>query len=298
MLHVVYRSYGGENTKGRPEFYSKLLALLSMVRCLKQLQREQVDLIFLNDGPIPSDRLNIMEKTGEVLARSGLGLKGSLHAALELPTERRWSRDDLVWFSEDDYLYQPRALADLVAAATVFTDASYFGLYALIGSRLPNGETFDDVGRVPGNWVDSVPKLVNGHPWRNALSTTSTFGARVGAIVDDRAMMLVAMKSGGAWDHTTCLMYQGHLPYPISSLVGSVRDQPKLAFALRRFGIFTARVALNAYQVSRTIRMAERRRLVAADPALITHLEAAYMAVGTDWPLVARETADFAGSLA
>ena len=298
MLHVVYRSYGGENKKGRPEFYSKLLALLSMVRCLKQLRREQVDLIFLNDGPIPPDRLNIMDKTGEVLARSGLGLKGSLRAALELPTERGWSRDDLVWFSEDDYLYQPRALADLVAAATVFTDASYFGLYALIGSRLPNGETFDDVGRVPGNWVDSVPKLVNGHPWRKALSTTSTFGARVGSIVDDRAMMLVAMKSGGAWDHTTCLMYQGHLPYPVSPLAGSLGDRPKPPFALRRFGIFTARMALNAYQVSRTIRMAERRRLVAADPALITHLETAYMAAGTDWPSVARETADFAVSLA
>ncbi len=27
MLHVVYRSYGGENAKGRPPFYSKLLAL-------------------------------------------------------------------------------------------------------------------------------------------------------------------------------------------------------------------------------------------------------------------------------
>ena len=58
MLHVVYRSYGGENAKGRPPYYSKLLALTSMVRAA-ELAGEHVHLVFLNDGTIPADRLAV-----------------------------------------------------------------------------------------------------------------------------------------------------------------------------------------------------------------------------------------------
>jgi hypothetical protein len=76
-----------------------------------------------------------------------------------------------------------RALADLIAAANAFPRASYFGLYALIGMRQPNGALFDDPLRMPSGWSDSEVTLVNGHPWRRAPSTTSTYGVRVKALV-------------------------------------------------------------------------------------------------------------------
>ena len=47
---------------------------------------------------------------------------------------------------------------------------------------------------------------------------------------------------------------------------------------------------LNFYQVARALKRSNRRHLVAADPALITHLETSYLARGTDWRSVAART--------
>jgi hypothetical protein len=288
MLHIIYRSYGGENTKGRPDYYSKLLSLMSFIRCFEQLNSGVAEILFLNDGPIPQDRLRVMEKSGEVLARSNLGLRGSMQSALAIPTLRAWPHDHLVWLSEDDYLYLPHALNDLIAAAQAFPEASYFGLYALVGSRQPNGSPSED--RIPPRWPEPEPKLVHGHPWRSALSTTSTFGARVKPLVEDRSMMQLAMRSGGAWDHTTCLMYQGFRPYPVSSLVNSFLGSKGAKNWLHRTSILGARMGLNFYQAARSLRRSSRRLLVAADPALITHLETLHLALGTDWRSVALST--------
>jgi len=288
MLHVVYRSYGGENQKGRPAYYSKVLALASLVRALSEIDGG-VEVLYLNDGPIPADRLRLMESSGEVLARSQLGMRGSMQAALALPAQRAWHADDVVWFSEDDYLYQPSALSGLEAAAGAFPEADYFALYALIGNRLPNGQA--PVGTpVPAEWQDSEPRLVRGQPWRRALSTTSTFGGRVGAIVEDRPLMHAAMWSGGAWDHTTCLLYQGFQPYPVSTVASSLRDASGPAELLKRTAVSAARLGLNGYQAARARLGVPGRLLIAPDPALVTHLESEFMALGTDWTAVARST--------
>jgi hypothetical protein len=58
---------------------------------------------------------------------------------------------------------------------------------------------------------------------------------------------------------------------------------------LRRLGICGARACLNIYQITR-FRQRFGRKLVAADPALITHLETSYLALGTDWRSVAMST--------
>ncbi len=290
MLHVIYRSYGGENMKGRPDYYDKLLALASLVRSFDEIETGSAELVFLNDGPIPADRLRLMQRSGEVIARSDLGLLGSLRTGRVLAGSRGWPRDDLVWFSEDDYLYLPAALGNLIDAAAAWPDASYFGLYALIGSRLPSGKRFEDDLRVPKRWRDSEARNVRGHPWRRALSTTSTFGARVGALADDQAMMRLMMRSGGAFDHTTCLIYQGYAPHPLGALVRSFRDPGSTTSLSRRLGALHLRMALNVYQAARSRRPSARRVLVSADPALITHLETEYMAAGTDWRAVADET--------
>ena len=122
MLHLIYRSYGGENRKGRPAFYSKRLALASCIRAFQALEAHEpgsAELIFLNDGPIADDLVEMMERSGEVLARPHRGLRASVRASLDLPAARGWAPDDLVWFAEDDYLYKPRALVDLVRSKRV-----------------------------------------------------------------------------------------------------------------------------------------------------------------------------------
>lgn len=296
MLRVIYRSYGGENMKNRPPYYSKLLSLLSFVRSLQQLGPGAAEVVFLNDGPIPADRLQVMQRCGEVLAYSKLGNIGSVQHGLALPAARSWPDDELVWFAEDDYLYLPHALADLVAAAAAFPDVAYFGLYAQVGSRLPNGGPMDTDIRLTRPWHGSEATMVNGRPWRSALSTTSTFGARVKVVAQDRAMMTVAMRTGGAWDHTICLMYQGRRPYPIASMVRQLLASDTRHGWLRRIAIFGVHSALDLYQVGRGLAGGKPRRLVAADPALITHLETAYLAAGTDWQSAATSTQDWARS--
>jgi hypothetical protein len=290
LLHVIYRSYGGENAKGRPTFYSKIVALVSLVRAVAELDVAG-DIVFLNDGPIPAERLAVMKRSGEVLARSQMGMKGSMRAALALPAERGWADDDLVWLAEDDYLYVPSAIAGLAEAAVVFPDASYFGLYASIGHRPPEGGTQPDYAPVPSAWRDGEPVLVRGHPWRRALSTTSTFGARVGPLEEDRRMMRAAMWVGGAWDHTTCLIYQGFQPYPLASVARFGRETTGLKDWARHAAISVARVGLNGYQVARARVGASDRLLIASDPALATHMESGRLSLGTDWSAVAEETA-------
>jgi hypothetical protein len=290
MLHIVYRSYGGENKKGRPDYYSKHLALCSIVRAFRELAPGQAELIFLNDGPIPAERLRTMKRSGEVLARSNLGLKGSWREALALPVDRRWKAGDVVWFAEDDYLYLPYAFRALIAASEALPQADYFGLYAQIGTRQPNDALPGD-DRVPRGWQEGEPVLVQGHPWRRALSTTSTFGARVKPLVEDRRMMQLVMKSGGAWDHTTSLIYQGYRPYPLPSLRAQWQDSE--ANMARTVGATLVRGALNAYPPLRRLAGVPDRTLVSADPALITHMETAFLSSGTNWQAFAEDMQDW-----
>jgi hypothetical protein len=297
VLHIVSRSYAGENKKGRPDYYSKRLSLMSLIQAFQQLSPGTAELIFINDGPIPDDRLQLMQSSGEVVMRTRLGMQGSLRAILEMPIVRSWPQDDLVWFAEDDYLYQPRAFTDLLAAAEVFPQAAYFGLYALIGMREPNGAEFKDILRVPGGWSESEVTLVNGHPWRRALSTTSTFGARVKALVEDYPMMQRAMYTGGAYDHSTCLMYQGFMPYPAQSLLGFLLARNTNSRFYRRAAICALRLALDIYALKYVLKRSRHRILVAPEPALITHLETEHLAVGTDWEMVAALCAKAAGEI-
>ncbi|HKU38197.1 MAG TPA: hypothetical protein VJR89_08620, partial [Polyangiales bacterium] len=293
MLHIIYRSYGGENTKGRPSFYSKLLALQSLVRAADHVEGP-VEILYLNDGAMPADRLALMERTGEVLARHKLGNKGSLRTALALPERRRWAPHDLVWLAEDDYLYTPHALRDMLSASRAFPSAAYFGLYASIGHRPPSGGEQPEFAPVPAAWRDSTPILVNGHPWRRGLSHCATFGARVQPLLEDRALFHAALWTGAGWDQTMCLLYQSFMPFTPRLLAAPILDAPN-TFRRARGGAITAvRLAVSAWQLARTRTGARPRLLVAPEPALATHLESAYLAVGTDWNAVARETAAWA----
>ena len=291
VLHVVYRSCGTENRKGRPPYYSKLLSLTSLLQALARM-RETPEIIYLNDGPIPPDRLTLMERTGEVLRKDNLGGRGSMRAALALPEERGWGAGDIVWFAEDDHLYAADAFVGLRAATLRFAEADYFGLYASIGDRGADGKPHSAFAHVPKDWRGSDPVLVEGHPWRHGLSTTSTFGARVGAIRGDRRMMETAMLSGGAWDHTTCLMYQGFGPFAWNALGAHFGPTPSLKRKARSAAI---RVPMNLWQTSRRLLGARRRILVAPDPPLSTHLESDHLAPGTDWTAVAEDCLRRAG---
>jgi hypothetical protein len=228
-----------------------------------------------------------MRKTGEVLARSNMGNIGSIRAALKLPSERVWNRDDLVWFAKGDYLYRSNALESLDRASAVCGGADCFGLYALIGNRMPNGEPRQDK-RIPKQWKRGEAQLVNGEIWRKALSTTSTFGARARTIEADRKMMFAAMRCGGAFDHSKCVTYREFTPYPLSFLGQAVSAAEGPIGVARELLIAVVRASFNGYAAARCA--TSRRSLIASDPSLATHFEAAFLAIGSDWRAIAADT--------
>lgn len=292
-LKIVVRSYGGENRKNRPAFYSKLVALQSLLRAVQGLadaDRAGPEVVFLNDGPVPDDRLRLMEAAGEVVTLPRVGMRRSYVAALRLAITRGWSDDDLVWFSEDDYLYTPEALSGLVDAAETL-DADYFALY---------GGTADlpvEDGKVlfPRGWHQGEAAVVNGRRWLRGVSTTSTFAARRGALRTDFSIFLQALLPHRTMlrDHDTCVVFQGYEPHRWADLahdlVGRADGTPRQR--LREAALVPFKAALNLRSHRRP---ANRRVLMTASPNLATHLETAMIAPGTDWARVARETAAWA----
>jgi hypothetical protein len=286
-MHVVYRSTGKENRKARPAFYSKLLSLLSFIRALEVCEAP-MEAVFLNDGPIPGERLDLMASAGEVasltrasspryqraLSHSTMGgaaVTRSYFAALRLIETRGWPDGDLVYLVEDDYLHHPHALERLFEAANGLLEASYFGLYATI------------------DWAHTAPFHLDESRWYTGESTTLTYAARVGALRTDRWIHRLSPFAAGAADRDSCLAYQGIRPFRWSYLIGDL-----LGNAPGRSGTVAGRVKRAGLQTAMNmlaIRSAFRRHLlICPDPPLATHLEIPHLAPGADWEALAHET--------
>jgi hypothetical protein len=290
-LHAIYRSYGGENRKSRPAYFNKLLALASFVRAVDQLESPVV-LTFLNDGPVANDAYSLMEAMGRVVPFNRLGCRGSYARALTLAVGCNGDDSDIVWLAEDDYLYRPDALERLLSAARLIPWASYFALYGTFPA--PEAEMSGEENDVaPRGWRDQGGATVHGHDWRHAVSTTSTFGARLPALRRDRRLFRLALYSAHAWDHQTCLAYQGYVPFRGRWLLQdpSTPGTESMQSRLKVLGATPIKVVVDA--------MAYRRArqpglLVAPRPALATHLQLPYIAPGTDWAAEAEATTEWA----
>ena len=264
----MYRSIGPDNAKNRPPFHSKRTSLLSFLRALDAI--DPGELVFLNNGPIPDDRLAIMRRAGRIDARDALDLHESYWAALEVAL--RLPDDDLVLFAEDDHLYRPDALARLLDAAAALPGVDYFATYGSTSSAMPNGEPLHAGLRVPRTGDE---ELTPG--WRRGLSHTSSFAVRVGALRRDERLHRIAPRCGGAWDHALALAYQGLIPYGPRGVLEPLRN-PRFQRA-RRAKVSVWRALLCAAAVARR----SPPRLAVARPALSTHVETGVIATGTDW---------------
>lgn len=265
---MVYRSHGLENLKGRPPFYSKLLALESIVRAAAACPPGAVDLLFLNDGPLPDDRLSVMVEQGHVLTVNKGSNRGSYLSALGLARRRGWPGADLVFLAEDDYLYRPDCLSELVRAAQTHHRTDYFFPYS-------------EIEPAPAR---TQPSLT----WLAHRSTTSTFAVRVSALRGDELLLRLSSFTGGAWDHTSLLAVQGLHAYGPS---GTLRHSPapSQSSRARRVGravVLTATKAAVAVLTWRQ-RAGRSRRVLAAAPPLATHMEVGHLAWGTDWGMLA-----------
>jgi hypothetical protein len=147
--------------------------------------------------------------------------------------------------------------------------------------------TPDDPSTAPVGWRDRGGANVNGHEWRHAVSTTSTFGARLSSLRKDRHLLRLAPYSSHAWDLQTCLAYQGYPPFrgrgllqdPVTGSAGSFRSRMKI------LGATPVKLVVDAFAYRRARRPG---LLVASVPGLATHLQLPFIAPGTDWEAEAR----------
>lgn len=268
-IRLVYRSSGTENTKPRPGFYSKSLALASLLRAVDRCD-EVMSIVFLNDAPIPRDALDMMGETGEVVNQAGLNLARSYREAVTIPGARGLPDSDVAYISEDDYLFRPEAFVRLAEASREIPEADYFAFYA----------TPDPSGR--------RHPTSSGVDWRVAKSTTSSFGARISTLAADRWFHLLGCRAQGDFDRAICTAYAGRRPYRWNEVL----PHPAGLFRLKTAAAgIVARAALNlgSYRVRR-----QPRTLVTGIPSLATHMEDPHLAEGVDWGGVATDTARWA----
>lgn len=288
-LHLVYRSYGGENLKRRPAYYSKTLTLASFVRAAQAVPEAEV--LFVNDGPVPAARLAIMERYGTVhqLGQEAQGMRYSYRTTLEMAAETDWPDEDVVCFVEDDYLFTADAFSALAAAAHGLPQASYFSLY---GTRPDADNPLDQLERgLPQGWQAAPDVVVDGRRWHNLPAITSTFAGRLSALRADLDIFQLCMGPFRRrfFDHETCLIYQGFVPYHGSQLFFGLPGDfiPGLRGLARAAFLVPFRISLNR----RARRQQESHRLYALAPNLATHLEHPVMSPDQDWEQVAVDVA-------
>ena len=216
-LTIVYRSTDTENDKPRPWYYSKDLALASILRAAEALPCPP-SFVFLNDGALPVERLALMEHHGQIHRIEGGSNRATFRAAVAYQASQ-CDDHELTWFAEDDYLYRPDALASLMNAEVAFSDAGYFSLYGSAALDTDSRRHRPAMRPRPGAEDDPHSRPAGSAMWFRAHSTTSTFGVRGWALRQDAALLRAMPFTGGAWDTATCLALQGYLPYSLPDLL-------------------------------------------------------------------------------
>jgi hypothetical protein len=285
-LHVIYRSYGGENDKGRPPYHDKTRNLASLLRAAAAAPG--VDVTFIDNGPIPPERVALMEASGGRIVDIDVPtMRQSYRFALRYAMDAGWDAEDVVYLLEDDYLHLPGALAALEAASHAMPEVSYFLTY---GGTEDYPTYRGAVPPYPVHWRPGISTVVDGQRWRPSLSATSTYAVRVGALREDWSIILQSHLPyrHHYLDHETGLVWQGYRPYRWGDIareaVGGADGD--LTTRLRAVAQAPFKVAFNL----RAHRRADRRRLLyVAEPNLATHLESALLAPGPDWAAVAAD---------
>jgi hypothetical protein len=290
-LRVIYRCCGGDSTKPRPAYYSKLLALASLLRAAEALDKPP-QLVFLNDQVRPGPVLSLMEASGEVVPVNGGSNSRTYRLMLAREAERPGRADQFLWFAEDDYLYQPDALHRLMQGVAALPDADYltvYGSWAL-------GQEVRGVERVP------IAVHVDGIDWYRVVATTSTFGTRLRTLREDLGLLRFCALTGGSWDTTTCKTFGGIRPFTTAQLLADLFPGPSVPLA--KWPRAMARGAMRLVATGLSYRPHERRRkLYAADPELIQHMEVwdettrhpiTARTAAVDWDSIAKDTVEWA----
>jgi len=274
-LSAYYRVTPTGNGKPRPPWFSPQRALRSFLAACARAGAP-VDVAFVADGGVPDELARLVADSGPVLPVRGGSAAKSFRRLLDVATGRE-TGDALVWFAEDDYVYRPEALAQVLAAARQLPQADLFGVYTPDNADWHRRHTSQPGLRPPEQRFD-----VGGQPWRRAWDSTSTFGLRGAALRADAGLLRLCSRAGGPWDHACLSAVQGVAPYPVSALHRDLFLRPSRASA----GRVVSRPVLRA-AVDVAARTRAPRTWVSPVVDLATHAEPGYVSAGTDWAALA-----------
>ena len=275
-MRVVFRAYGGGNSKPRPSFFSKRLSALSVLRAAQHCD-DRPYLLLVVDGSEPDDFAGIAEQFDEIVPINAGSTKKSYIAAIDVALGQGWADDDLVFLCEDDYLLLPEALRDLQRA-----DARLGGDRYLCGYEPDNSAYFGAVKTQRTLSVpDSIVATVDGVSWKQIVSTTSTFAARVAVLRTDRLHHVVGAYSGSAFDHTIAMTVAGRRPYRWRHLFSDLKSRK---LSKQQLLFIAARPPMRLLNNVLAARRSSAHELFCSTRPLMTHMELDFVADGVDWP--------------
>jgi hypothetical protein len=272
-LAVAYRIYPG--LSGRPAFYHEKwdLARDCILSFRQSLNGLRVKLWFVLDGCPDTYELFLRSNfpsTDLVFIREpGIGNQKTFAKQMDLLGSQNES--DLVYFAEDDYLYQPEAITELVDFHRSNSDVDYSSPYDHPGY-------YDGPKRLP---LDRhFIRFYGRRHWRTAPCNTCTFLTSRDILRED-------------WKRINTYVQRNYDMGMWMSLTKWFLFSP--SFLLRAWcsNRLMMRIWVRCWRVGlRSNLFGPRRMLWSPMPSLATHLERAFLAPGCNWH-DARQGANF-----
>ncbi len=272
-LAVAYRIYPKVSKPALGLPFSDDKARLAEV-CLQSFRRSlgdlRVKLWVLLDGCPPEYaemfRRCFASEDLELIPLPGIGNYGTFNRQIEILLAQNAA--ELVYFAEDDYFYLPdqfRLMMDFIRAhsdADFVSPFDHLDCYTMELHRAPT-------------WLRSS----QGRHWRTAASTCLTFLTTRRTLAETaRVFRTYARKN---YDSSLWL-----------ALTKERVTQPWSWIRLARRQPFTAKILAKAWLFGwSNILFGKRRKLWTPVPSIATHLDAASLAPGVDWPALMREEA-------
>ena len=269
-LTIYYRVTPRSNRKGRPDWFSKELALRSMLVSLQDCG-SPYSIIYVADGGVPEDLAPLIEQTGEVVLISGGTAAKALRRLLDLLRQPAGSAGaGLLWLAEDDYLYRREAFARLMAACASIPDADYLNLYT------PNNAAWHATHHSqPALRGPEEEREVGGVRWHRVYDTNASFGVRPDVLAADTRLLQAASFSGAGWDHTMMLLTSGLRPFSWRHVLSDLHLRPTPQAVARAGARPVIRSTLNLVHAARGSRAG--RAWWAPVEDLSTHVEEGYL---------------------
>ena len=211
--------------------------------------------------------------------RASSSFRGALAVAAGLAATE--PADTLFWFAEDDYLYRPEAMGDLLAAAAAVPAADYLTLYAPDDAAWHAAHPSQPDRQPPS--LPGGPVQVSGTGWDRIGKTTSTFGVRSAALLADRRLLDLGSRVGAPFDTATWHALQGFRPFPWRHVLADLDPAPGARGMVKVLAKPLMRTVLNGV----TAVARPSRTLIAPVQDLAVHMELGQVSAEVDWAAVA-----------